>query len=101
MLYEVITFTVAEMNKLINNGGWRTVEIERLGLPDTVLLDGPAGINNFFKSTTAASYPTEVVIASTWNDELAYRMGEAIGDEANAYGVDGWYAPAVNVHRSP
>ena len=94
-------FTLDEMNKLMNNGGWRTIEIERLGVPDTVLLDGPAGINNFFKSTTAASYPTEVVVASTWNDELAYRMGEAIGDEANAYGVDGWYAPAVNVHRSP
>lgn len=94
-------FTIDEMNILINNGGWRTVGFERLGLPESVLLDGPAGINNFFKATTAASYPTEVVIASTFNDELAYKMGEAIGMEANAYGVNGWYAPAMNVHRSP
>jgi len=94
-------FTIKEMSTLFNNGGYRTVGIERLGLPETVLLDGPAGISFFFKATTAASYPTEVVIASTWNDELAYQWGEAIGKEANILGVHGWYAPAVNVHRSP
>lgn len=94
-------FTVKEMSTLINNGGYRTISIERLGLPDSVLMDGPAGINFFFKSTTAASFPTEVVISSSWNDELAYLWGEAIGKEANILGVNGWYAPAVNVHRSP
>lgn len=94
-------FTIDEMNALINTGAYRTLEIERLGLPNTVLLDGPAGINNFFKASTAASYPTEIVIAATWNDELAYKMGEAVGMEANAYGVDGWYAPGMNLHRSP
>ena len=94
-------FTMEEMNALVNTGGYRTLGFERLGLPDTVLLDGPAGINSFFKETTAASYPTEIVIASTWNDDLAYKMGEAVGMEANAYGVDGWYAPGMNLHRSP
>ena len=94
-------FTIEEMNELFNNGGYHTLAIERLGLPSTVLLDGPAGINFFFKATTASSYPTEVVIASTWNNELAYLWGEAIGKEANILGVHGWYAPAVNVHRSP
>jgi beta-glucosidase len=66
-----------------------------------VLLDGPAGINFFFKATRAASYPTEVIIASTWNDDLAYQWGEAVGKEARILGVNGWYAPAMNVHRSP
>ncbi|MBI9011594.1 MAG: glycoside hydrolase family 3 C-terminal domain-containing protein [Clostridiales bacterium] len=94
-------FTMEEMNALVNTGAYRTLGFERLGLPDTVLMDGPAGINNFFKETTAASYPTEIVIASTWNDDLAYKMGEAVGMEANAYGVDGWYAPGMNLHRSP
>lgn len=42
-----------------------------------------------------------MVISSSWNDELAYLWGEAIGKEANILGVNGWYAPAVNVHRSP
>jgi len=94
-------FTVEEMKLLISNGAYRTLPVERLGLPASVLLDGPAGINFFFKSNTTAAYPTEVVIASTWNDELAYIMGEAVGAEANAYGVHGWYAPGMNIHRSP
>ena len=94
-------FTVEEMKLLITNGAYRTLPVERLGLPASVLLDGPAGINFFFKANTTAAYPTEVVIASTWNDELAYLMGEAVGTEANAYGVQGWYAPGMNVHRSP
>ncbi|WBW94957.1 glycoside hydrolase family 3 protein [Oceanirhabdus sp. W0125-5] len=94
-------FTVDEMKALVTNGAYRTVGVERLGLPSSLLLDGPAGINFFFKQNTAAAYPTEIVIASTWNDDLAYKMGEAIGMEANAYGVDGWYAPGMNIHRSP
>ena len=94
-------FTVEEMKLLITNGGYHTLPVERLGLPATVLLDGPAGINFFFQSNTTASYPTEVVVASTWNDELAYVLGEAVGAEANAYGVHGWYAPGMNVHRTP
>ena len=94
-------FTFDEMKSLISHGAYITVPIERLGVPATILLDGPAGINFFFLPTTSAAYPTEVVIASTWNDELAYMMGEAVGAEANAYGVHGWYAPAMNVHRSP
>jgi len=94
-------FTVEEMKALINNGAYKTLAIERLGLPATVLMDGPAGINFFFKETTSAAYPTEVVIASTWSDELAYTMGEAVGSEANAYGVHGWYAPGMNIHRTP
>lgn len=94
-------FTLEEMKKLVTNGAYKTLAVERLGLPATVLLDGPAGINFFFKPTTSAAYPTEVVIASTWNDDLAYAMGEAAGAEANAYGVHGWYAPGMNIHRTP
>lgn len=94
-------FTFEEMGNLVNNGGYRTIGLERLGVKESVLLDGPAGVNFFFKETKAASYPTEVVIASTWNKELSYLWGEAIGKEAKTLGVTGWYAPAVNVHRSP
>ncbi|MDR1272628.1 MAG: glycoside hydrolase family 3 C-terminal domain-containing protein [Clostridiales Family XIII bacterium] len=94
-------FTIDEMEDLFDYGAYHTVSVDRLGVPGTVLLDGPAGINSFFSSLTAASYPTEAVISSTWNAGLAERMGEAVGDEANAYGVTGWYAPAMNIHRTP
>lgn len=93
-------FTLEEMKELFVNGAYHTEPIERLGVPQTVLLDGPAGINSFFSPVTAAAYPTEVLISSTWNDELAWAVGDAVGAEANAYGLTGWYAPAMNVHRT-
>lgn len=93
-------FTVKEQVQIFSRGGWRTEPVERLGMPGAVLLDGPAGLNFFFGNITAAAFPTEVVLASTFNDELAYEMGERIGAEANAYGVQGWYAPGMNIHRT-
>jgi beta-glucosidase len=93
-------FTFEEMRDLFADAAYKTVAIERFGMPSTVLLDGPAGISAFFAETDAAAYPTEVVIASTWNDELAYAVGDSVGKEAVAYGVTGWYAPAMNVHRT-
>lgn len=93
-------FSVQEQIDLFAKGGWRTVPIDRLGVPGSTLLDGPAGINFFFGDIEAASYPTEVVLAATWNDQLAFDVGESVGMEANAYGVQGWYAPGMNLHRT-
>lgn len=93
-------FTVEEQIELFSKGGWRTVPVERLGVPGSTLMDGPAGINFFFGDIEASSFPTEAIIAATWNDELAYEMGEAVGMEANAYGIQGWYAPGMNLHRT-
>lgn len=93
-------FTIDEMMDFYTQGAYKTNPVERLGVPATVLLDGPAGINFFFKPVEAASYPTEIVLSSTWNDDLAYDMGAAVGREAKAMGVHGWYAPAMNIHRT-
>lgn len=93
-------FTAGELVAMTSQGAWRTAEIPRLGIPSAVLLDGPAGLNSFFTKMTAAAYPTAVVLASTWNDALAYALGEAVGLEANAYGVQGWYAPGMNIQRT-
>ncbi|MBO0477648.1 glycoside hydrolase family 3 C-terminal domain-containing protein [Vagococcus sp. DIV0080] len=93
-------FTIEELMNFYTQGAYKTNPVDRLGVPSTVLLDGPAGINFFFKPVEAASYPTEVVLSSTWNDELAYDMGAAVGKEAKAMGVNGWYAPAMNIHRT-
>ncbi|MFD0589263.1 glycoside hydrolase family 3 N-terminal domain-containing protein [Paenibacillus sp. GCM10027627] len=93
-------FTLDELFKYVANGAYHTIGIERLGVPQTLLMDGPAGFSYFFKPVTAASYPSEIVIASTWNKDLAYRMGEAVGKEARAYGIQGWYAPGMNIHRT-
>ncbi|MGP6170581.1 glycoside hydrolase family 3 protein [Microbacterium sp. A204] len=94
-------FTRDELTAVFSKGAYKTEPVERLGVPSAILLDGPAGLNSLFSSLTAASFPTEVVIASTWNEQLAREMGEAVGAEANAYGVQGWYAPGMNLHRTP
>ncbi|WP_105566935.1 glycoside hydrolase family 3 protein [Microbacterium halophytorum] len=94
-------FTRDELIAIFSKGAYTTEPVERLGVPSATLLDGPAGLNALFSELTAASFPTEVVIASTWNEDLAYEMGEAVGAEANAYGVEGWYAPGMNIHRTP
>lgn len=95
-------FTIEEMIGLVSYGGYHTRAIERLGVPRTELLDGPAGWNSMFGSkVNAASYPTELLLASTWNADLAYALGDAIGNEGEVYGIDMWYAPAMNIHRSP
>lgn len=92
--------TYDEMRTLFAEGGWHSVAIDRLGIPDTRMLDGPAGINSMMVPVSAAAYPTEMLVASTWNEELAYELGSHIGAEAAAYDVQVWYAPAMNLHRT-
>jgi beta-glucosidase len=92
--------TVEQMIDYVSEGAYHTKAIDELGIPSTVLMDGPAGFNFFFKKFEAGAYPTEIVIAATWNKDLVYEMGEVIGKEARAYGIHGWYAPALNIHRT-
>ncbi|MDL4841987.1 glycoside hydrolase family 3 protein [Aquibacillus rhizosphaerae] len=94
--------SVDDLVNVVTHGGYKTVEIESVGKPATTDYDGPAGISSFLAATpvTGIPFPAEVMLASTWNIELATAMGEAIGDEAQAYDVTGWYAPAMNIHRT-
>ena len=93
--------SIKEMSKLIGFGGYATQEVLSIDKPLTSDLDGPAGINGLVNGVTGVQYNSEVVIASTWNKDLAYKMGEYFGDEAIASEVAGLYAPAVNIHRTP
>lgn len=93
-------FTYEELNTLVSEGGWHSAAIDRLGIPNTRMLDGPAGIYSMIIPVSAAAYPTEMMVASTWNDDLAYQLGHHIGAEAVAYDIQVWYAPAMNLHRT-
>ena len=93
--------SVKDMEKLVLNGMYATVALSSVGKPATVDFDGPAGINSYMTSLSCTAYPSEVVVASTFNVELARRMGEMVGSESIANQVNGWYAPAMNLHRSP
>lgn len=99
-------FTIEEMVNLVGDGAYKTNDVIRLGKPRTNDNDGPQVIKARaidYRDFSAHLVPvtTEVVLASTWNLELLYEIGEAFGEEALHYGVNGWYAPAINIHRSP
>ena len=89
------------MTNVIANGGWSTPEITSVGKPATNDLDGPAGINSLVSSLKGVSFPSKVIVGSSWNTDLAQRFGTAFGAEAAANHVVGLYAPGMNIHRTP
>lgn len=93
--------TSEEMANLIGFGGYATGAVKSIDKPVTLDIDGPAGINGIFQGIKGIQYNSEVVVASTWNTDLAAKMGDAFAKEALAHGVVGLYGPAVNIHRSP
>ncbi len=89
-----------DMATMINVGGWQTAAIDSVGKVGTSDCDGPAGLSNFITGAYGTAYPAEVLMAQTWNTEMAYEIGTSMGQEyadANNYG---WYGPAMNTHRS-
>ena len=93
--------TVDEMANMIAMAGYQTAAMDSVGKVATLDFDGPAAINNNFTGVGSIGFPIEVVVASTWNKELAYEMGQMVGNEGLSSGTTGWYAPAMNTHRSP
>lgn len=92
--------TVDEMDNMIALGGFQTTAAESVGKILTVDCDGPASINNNFTGFGSIGFPSATMIASTWNKDIAKQFGESIGKMADEMGVSGWYAPAMNTHRS-
>lgn len=91
----------SDMNNLISYGGYQTKAVDSIGKERTVDIDGPAGLSTFMgASLKGCAYPTEVVIAATFNKNLAEKRGIMIGNESLELGVSGWYGPAMNLHRS-
>ena len=88
------------MLNLIGTGGYQSVAVASVGKTQQVDCDGPASINNNFTGKASIGFPAGVVIAATWNTDLAKGFGRSIGEMADEMDVSGWYAPAMNIHRS-
>lgn len=78
--------------------GFHTAPVERLGIPEIRMADGPQGVRNNTKSTLFAC---GVAAAASWNPSLVQEMGVALGQDSRARGVHILLGPGVNICRSP
>ena len=97
-LLDQLTFD--DMDNLIANGGYGTQAVKSVGKIQLTDADGPASLNNNFTGVGSIGFPASTAFACTWNRDLAKQFGEMIGDMAHDMHVAGWYAPAMNIHRS-
>ncbi len=75
-----------------------TYAIPRLGIPEIRMADGPQGVRN---NTVSTLYPCGILTASTWNRDLAHRLGNSLADDCRARGVHVLLGPGVNIYRAP
>ena len=98
---------LGHQEKIVAGAAGTTVGIPRLGIPETCVADGPAGVHidtkrkNDPNDYSATGFPIGTCIASTWNTELVRQIGEAIGNETLEFGVDVILGPGMNLHRNP
>lgn len=92
--------TVTEMHDLFKRAGYTTSAMPSIGKERTYDFDGPAGIVNYVSGWSSFGYPSEVVLASTWNVDLAEEMGRLVGEDGLRADIQGWYAPSMNLHRT-
>lgn len=87
---------------------WTTTPVERLGIPELIVSDGPHGLRRVLDLDSLASdslpatcFPTASCLASTWDVDLIHELGEALAEECVALNVDVLLGPGVNMKRSP
>ncbi|MDR2201716.1 MAG: glycoside hydrolase family 3 C-terminal domain-containing protein [Clostridiales bacterium] len=104
-----------ELCQLVSEGRYGRQKLDSIGKPVEFDLDGPAHFGWISSATVVIAYinanekpegmgtcwVTAVVVASTWNTELAEEVGVMVGNESLFTNITGWYGPSMNTHRSP
>ncbi len=90
--------TAEDYEMMIEEAGYGTEFLESVSKPFCIDADTAAGL---IYGGTGTMFPNPMTMAQTWNKDLALEYGEMIGNEANIGGADGWYAPSMNIHRTP
>ena len=89
---------------------WKTKKMEKYGIPEIKMCDGPHGVRcqndaadmvGINKSEPATCFPAACTSSSSWNKDLLYKMGVAMGEECRYYDVNLILGPAVNIKRNP
>ena len=103
--------TLEEKAALLGGKGvWDTRPIPRLGIPSMIMSDGPNGLRRqagagdhlgLNESVPATCFPTAATMANSWDPELGEKVGEALGEEARALGVNILLGPGMNIKRNP
>ena len=92
--------TIQEMTDLIAYGGHQNAAVDSVNKIRILDTDGPAGVNSSTLNAFGTGYCSEVVLAQTWNLDLAVEYAKAMGLEFADFHIVGWYAPSMNMHRS-
>lgn len=95
-----------ELDEFLGRGGYGSIAIDSIGKASCADYDGPTGYSNFLKANMGIKQETtgfccEPIMAATRNEDLLKEYGKAVGKEGNAFGNQGWYAPGMNIHRTP
>ena len=101
--------SVEELHKLVTESGYCSPEAQSINKPKVRDLDGPAGLNKVVGHGSvelgggfySMTWPTEYILACTWDLDHAYEMGRLIGEDGLYGDIQGWYGPGMNIHRTP
>lgn len=93
-----------ELRDLVEGGGYGSQAVESIGKPRYLEYDGPSGFNRTNMSPNVpgskfTALPAENLVGQTWNKYLSYQAGQVIGMDGQNFGINGIYAPCVNLHR--
>jgi len=109
-LQAIITQMTLEEKAALCTGltAWTTAPVPRLGVPELMMSDGPHGVRHVAdihalaeEAVPATCFPTASCLASTWDTTLLHEVGQALGRECIAIGVDVLLGPGVNMQPTP